>query len=462
MYLMNHRSVLNGTPLDARHTNVALVAREPGYEPALFGYTDTSVDPRTVGPDDPRLRTYEGVLPGFDPVGYLPEGNPAAWLDWMRAAGDRRRPTTGAPSSTNRPRAHGGAPSTTPSTARPCSSPIACSTSSTTGRRPGSPGSRTSRTCDRTRRSSRPPPTTRCSIPRRCPTRCARATRAEEGAQHPLLGVMIDHPFVASPDDPQEQTRAAGDLLRDDGRGRRAARPRLRRARRDRPRVAHARRAHLGPRRDARRPLDPAQARLVRPDLPRAADRARSSPAVRRDARPGRRARSPSTSTCCRRSPSCSTPRCRCSATDARSRRGSTARLPTDWRTRSALRVRLPRSRRRHCSKARSASRSRSARSRCSATTTASTCTSRATRRCRRSSSTSTTDPAQIVNRAADPAYAANGARLRAAHARLADAPRRTHAHRDEAHRPQRPGRAPLTPDVAPRPARKFLPSGLS
>src|SRR5437764_10957489 len=48
MYLMNHRSVLNGTPLDARHTNVALVARALGYEPALFGYTDTSVDPLSV------------------------------------------------------------------------------------------------------------------------------------------------------------------------------------------------------------------------------------------------------------------------------------------------------------------------------------------------------------------------------------------------------------------------------
>ena len=31
--------------------------------------------------------------------------------------------------------------------------------------------------------------------------RCARATRAEEGAQHPLLGVMIDHPLLKSPDD---------------------------------------------------------------------------------------------------------------------------------------------------------------------------------------------------------------------------------------------------------------------
>src|SRR6202035_5380084 len=43
MYLHNHRSVLNGTPLDARFTNVALEARAAGHDPVLFGYTDTSV-----------------------------------------------------------------------------------------------------------------------------------------------------------------------------------------------------------------------------------------------------------------------------------------------------------------------------------------------------------------------------------------------------------------------------------
>ncbi len=31
------------------------------------------------------------------------------------------------------------------------------------------------------------------------------ATRAEEGEQHPLLGVMIDHPFLKSPDDDPDQ-----------------------------------------------------------------------------------------------------------------------------------------------------------------------------------------------------------------------------------------------------------------
>ena len=65
LYMMNHRVVVNGTPLDQRHTNVALEARRAGYEPTLFGYTDQSVDPRTVPTGDARLLSYQGVLPGF-------------------------------------------------------------------------------------------------------------------------------------------------------------------------------------------------------------------------------------------------------------------------------------------------------------------------------------------------------------------------------------------------------------
>ena len=61
LYPMNHGSVGNGTPLDNRFTNIAREARAVGYDPVLFGYTDTSVDPRTVtDPEDPRLRDYEG------------------------------------------------------------------------------------------------------------------------------------------------------------------------------------------------------------------------------------------------------------------------------------------------------------------------------------------------------------------------------------------------------------------
>jgi arylsulfatase A-like enzyme len=80
LYLMNHRSGRNGTPLDARHTNLALEARKAGYDPALFGYTDTTPDPRGKAPDDPALKSYdEGVMPGFSTPMHLPE-DMGAWI----------------------------------------------------------------------------------------------------------------------------------------------------------------------------------------------------------------------------------------------------------------------------------------------------------------------------------------------------------------------------------------------
>ena len=81
-----HRSVQNGTPLDARFTNVALEARAAGYDPVLFGHTDTTVDPRTVPDDDPRLEDYEGPLPGFRVALDLPEDR-EAWYRWLKDRG---------------------------------------------------------------------------------------------------------------------------------------------------------------------------------------------------------------------------------------------------------------------------------------------------------------------------------------------------------------------------------------
>ena len=86
LYLHNHRSVVNGTPLDARHTNVALEARKLGYDPALFGYTDAAPDPRVQVPGDPSLLSYEGVLPGMTPEGYL-GGNRLPWIADLKAKG---------------------------------------------------------------------------------------------------------------------------------------------------------------------------------------------------------------------------------------------------------------------------------------------------------------------------------------------------------------------------------------
>lgn len=87
LYAMNHRAVINGTPLKPGLTNVALEARAAGYDPVLFGYTDTSPDPSTLAPDDPRLRRYEGVLPGFRAVVDFPFETLAPWLTWLAEQG---------------------------------------------------------------------------------------------------------------------------------------------------------------------------------------------------------------------------------------------------------------------------------------------------------------------------------------------------------------------------------------
>src|SRR3954453_18671931 len=86
-YQMNNRVVANGTPLDTRFDNIAHAARRAGYQPALFGYTDQGVDPRTVeDPADPRLSTYEGVLPGFDAILDLSDWQ-RVWFEWLRSRG---------------------------------------------------------------------------------------------------------------------------------------------------------------------------------------------------------------------------------------------------------------------------------------------------------------------------------------------------------------------------------------
>jgi arylsulfatase A-like enzyme len=86
-YQMNNRVVANGTPLDARFDNIAHAARRAGYAPALFGYTDQGVDPRLVDdPQDPRLSTYEGVLPGFEAVLDM-SGWQLPWLEWLNGHG---------------------------------------------------------------------------------------------------------------------------------------------------------------------------------------------------------------------------------------------------------------------------------------------------------------------------------------------------------------------------------------
>ena len=86
-YQMNNRVVANGTPLDHRFDNVARVGIRAGYHPVTFGYTDTGADPRQItDPNDPRLSTYESVLPGFEELLCLDEHH-TPWLAWLRELG---------------------------------------------------------------------------------------------------------------------------------------------------------------------------------------------------------------------------------------------------------------------------------------------------------------------------------------------------------------------------------------
>ena len=86
-YQMNNRVVANGTPLSKRFKNIATVARDAGYDPMLFGYTDQGLDPnQSEGFDDPRLDNYDGILPGFSVGLYMPESQ-AGWIQYLRAKG---------------------------------------------------------------------------------------------------------------------------------------------------------------------------------------------------------------------------------------------------------------------------------------------------------------------------------------------------------------------------------------
>ena len=87
LYAMNHRSIRNGTPLDARLPTLGTEMRKGGYEPMLFGYTDTSADPTGKHPDDPDLRNYEGLAPGFSEIVRLRFGDSSSWMADLKAKG---------------------------------------------------------------------------------------------------------------------------------------------------------------------------------------------------------------------------------------------------------------------------------------------------------------------------------------------------------------------------------------
>ena len=87
MYAMNHRSIRNGTPMSDGITNIAREMRKSGYNPMLYGYTDTSLDPRTRHPNDPDLKTEESLMPGFREVLEMRFMESYPWRAYLKSQG---------------------------------------------------------------------------------------------------------------------------------------------------------------------------------------------------------------------------------------------------------------------------------------------------------------------------------------------------------------------------------------
>jgi arylsulfatase A-like enzyme len=87
LYAMNHRSIRNGSPLPRQHPTMASEFRKAGYEPMLFGYTDVSADPHFLHPNDPDLKSYEGLAPGFSEVVRLRLDSNTSWIGNLKTKG---------------------------------------------------------------------------------------------------------------------------------------------------------------------------------------------------------------------------------------------------------------------------------------------------------------------------------------------------------------------------------------
>jgi arylsulfatase A-like enzyme len=235
LYQMNHRVCRNGSPLDARFDNLALAARRAGYEPTLFGYTDTAPDPRGLDANDPHLTTYEGLLPGFTARQLLPE-HEKQWLSWLRVARAHE--------------CHAAGISTFPSALKPgeiSTAPTSYSKDETqTAFLTGefirwlanriSRGSHTCHSCGRTRHFRPPRRSTTCSRPPMALHSRVRKAVKPSTQSHPYLAYAMPkregqlHPRRDGPGERLERRRYLGHprhLLRDDRRSRRAVGPHL-------------------------------------------------------------------------------------------------------------------------------------------------------------------------------------------------------------------------------------------
>ncbi len=87
LYVMNHRVVANGVPLDARHATLAREAKRAGIDPALIGYTTTTPDPRRVGAGDPGFAEIGDVMDGWRVVAHFDEVQFRNYFSWIEGRG---------------------------------------------------------------------------------------------------------------------------------------------------------------------------------------------------------------------------------------------------------------------------------------------------------------------------------------------------------------------------------------
>ncbi len=87
LYVMNHRVVANGVPLDARHTTLAREVKHAGIDPALIGYTTTTADPRRVGTGDPGFTEIGDVMDGWRIVAHFDEVQYRNYFAWVAGHG---------------------------------------------------------------------------------------------------------------------------------------------------------------------------------------------------------------------------------------------------------------------------------------------------------------------------------------------------------------------------------------
>ncbi|HEY1411932.1 MAG TPA: sulfatase-like hydrolase/transferase, partial [Rhodopila sp.] len=87
LYVMNHRVVANGVPLDARHATLPMALRHAGWDPNLVGYTTTVPDPRTTTPADIRFREWGEAMEGWRVVAHFDEQEWRNYFTWVRGKG---------------------------------------------------------------------------------------------------------------------------------------------------------------------------------------------------------------------------------------------------------------------------------------------------------------------------------------------------------------------------------------